>query len=329
MRHLRLTKVSCLRQIRGALIERFHCIVLLIVLHLILYIALAQGATVQCTCTGFEVPSLVKLLQSFRTYSLSTAVSLLPEVACSSCSHTLQTHQPTTTTTTPPPTAARAHVDDNDDTGVTGIRRELSGIHSPQLTLKASKKLALAPFRGCVQVLLTGQRVTLVGLHSPCEGQLHIIVNSLQLTKNKDVTSEEQDKECEMDTSNDCTTQSVEVLPDTTEEVAACVEDISKSSRKQPRRRRRTRCANRKPSRQSSRLREKRGEDEAIARMKREAERECREREVERVREEQRVLCRCVVEFVSSLEQPDSYTHRPLPEVYIQYSSYAYMSLYI
>ena len=137
----------------------------------------------QCTCTGFHVPSLVKLWQSFRTYSMSGAISALPKITCSTCQHTLQSHQPMETSSTP-----------------TDSRNSLEGgtqmpwgdastiIQHPQLTLKASTKLALPPFNSCIQILppenKTGN-VVLVSLYSAAEGDLHIVVCSVQLALDK------------------------------------------------------------------------------------------------------------------------------------------------
>ena len=53
---------------------------------------------------------------------------------------------------------------------------------------------------------------------------------------------------------------------------------------------------------------------QAVARLL-EEERKRQEREIEQVRVEQQMLCRCIVEYVSLMEKKESFTHYPLPEV--------------
>ena len=66
------------------------------------------------------------------------------------------------------------------------LLEEMSGVCNPQLMLKASTRLPLAPFKNRVQVLSDmegggGGRVSVVGLHSPTEGVVHVVVNSVEL----------------------------------------------------------------------------------------------------------------------------------------------------
>ena len=89
-------------------------------------------------------------------------------------------------------------------------------------------------------------------------------------------------------------------------------------AKKKSRRRKRITRVNVVP-RKSARLQKQSGKkkalenEQAVARL--EEERKRREREIEQARVEQQMLCRCIVEYVSSMEKKDSFTHYPLPEV--------------
>ena len=114
---------------------------------------------------------------------MSGAISALPKITCSTCQHTLQSHQPMETSSTP--TDSRNSLED-------GTRMPWGDVSTiiqhPQLTLKASTKLAFTPFNGCIQILppenKTGN-VVLVSLHSVAESDLHIVVCSVQLALDK------------------------------------------------------------------------------------------------------------------------------------------------
>ena len=270
-----------------------------------------QNAGVQCTCTGFQVSSLVKLLQSFRTYNLTTAISVLPNITCSTCNHTIQTHQPTIN---PPNTSIN-----NDITDISSdIHRQFSGINNSHLTLKSSNKIAFTPFKGCVQVLppTGGQSLTLVALYTSTEDQLHIIVNSVKLGEDNSVCVAPEDKvvknEDEKKVSSDCTLQ---VNGSAEEGIAGSnTVEIMKAPASKRKRRRRVVV---QPTRKSARLRCKGTKgDEVVAKRKQKEEAEYHKKEVERVKEEQKTVCGCVVKFVSSLEDRDIYTNYPLPQVH-------------
>ena len=288
-----------------------------------------QGAAVQCTCAGFTVPSLVKLWQSFRTYSMSAAVSALPKITCSNCQHALQTHQ----LIVKPHTKSGITAE-----GGSGIcRHDLSGFQQPQLTLKASAKLAFTPFKDCVQLLPAGDksgRMTLVGLHSPSEGELHIIMSSVQLTTGgKDTCTAVEEPiidnfGCVNDRLN--ASSHAKMLDNSTSCVNGCdvtegreaelsTEDqLGAAGNKKSRKRKRTTGVNLVPTRKSARLLKQAGtkrDNHVTVRLLEEKERERRERELEQARAEQQALCGCIVEFVSSLEERESFTHYPLPEV--------------
>ena len=175
-----------------------------------------QAGGVQCTCTGFHVPNLVKLWQSFRTYSLSTSVTILPQITCSTCGHTLQDHQPHPPQATPPTTGVVPERGERDREGEREkLLEEMSGVCNPQLMLKASTRLPLAPFKNRVQVLSDvegggGGRVSVVGLHSPTEGVVYVVVNSIELAaEGTQLTSHEEGEEIGIDLAQRATTSCV------------------------------------------------------------------------------------------------------------------------
>ena len=279
----------------------------------------SQGSAVQCTCTGFHVPSLVKLWQSFRTYGMSGAISTLPKITCSTCQHTLQSHQPMETSSTP--TDGRNSLEG----GTRMPWGEASTIiQHPQLTLKASTKLAFTPFNGCIQILppenKTGN-VVLVSLHSVAEGDLHIVVCSVQLALEQIHTLLEETAGDQTSASKDSKEleSCLEKQSDMTEENSEGNVEEPLPAKKKSRRRKRITRVNVVP-RKSARLQkqsEKRKaleNKQAVARLL-EEERKRQEREIEQARVEQQMLCRCIVEYVSLMEKKDSFTHYPLPEV--------------
>ena len=81
----------------------------------------------------------------------------------------------------------------------------MSGVCNPQLMLKASTRLSLAPFKNRVQVLSDvegggGGRVSVVGLHSPTEGVVHVVVNRVELAaEGTQSTSQEEGEEIGID----------------------------------------------------------------------------------------------------------------------------------
>ena len=85
------------------------------------------------------------------------------------------------------------------------LLEEMSGVCNPQLMLKASTRLSLAPFKNRVQVLSDvegggGGRVSVVGLHSPTEGVVHVVVNSVELAaEGTQSTSQEEGEEIGID----------------------------------------------------------------------------------------------------------------------------------
>ena len=85
------------------------------------------------------------------------------------------------------------------------LLEEMSGVCNPQLMLKASTRLPLAPFKNRVQVLSDvegggGGRVSVVGLHSPTEGVVHVVVNSVELAaEGTQSTSQEEGEEIGID----------------------------------------------------------------------------------------------------------------------------------
>ena len=271
------------------------------------------------------------------------------------------------------------------------LLEEMSGVCNPQLMLKASTRLPLAPFKNRVQVLSDeegggGGRVSVVGLHSPTEGVVHVVVNSVELAaEGTQSTSQEEGEEIGIDLAQRATASCVSQVnggsggeqlktseagsskepfeakkavhhkqPSDAKKVVQSSEskgmvEPSESKKtvhlkqpseskktvhlKQPskskktvRGRKRRRGGNHPATRKSARLQKKArrredGEEEEGRRRMEEDGRRRREEERERVRGEQRALCGHVVQFVSSVEDKTSFTHHPLPQVYIMYST--------
>ena len=208
---------------------------------------------------------------------------------------------------------------------------------NPQLTLKASAKLALTPFRGCVQILPAGKKeenggkLTCVSLHSPHEGEIHVLVSDVELVfgEGEKQLQEEEEEEILSQTKTNSThlnSSSVKGVDSTATDTSNQFEEASvseKGCKGRKRRRRASVPATRKSVRLQGRAgREREREREEREKMATEAKRweeerqRWRERETERVRGEQRVVCGHVVEFVSSLKDRTSFTHHPLPQVY-------------
>ena len=214
---------------------------------------------------------------------------------------------------------------------------ELSGVCNPQLTLKASTKLPLVPLKGCVQVLPAEReeeksKLTVVSLHSPSEGEVHVLVSEVELALGEGEKQPEEGEEIlknHTKTSNNIT----QLKRGEEKEVSVTKMDTDNHLQESPKLekggkgRKRRRHGNDPPTRKSVRLQGRVGrerergerEREATEARRREEERErWRKRETERVRGEQRAVCGRVVEFVSSLEDKTSFTHHPLPQVCIQ-----------
>ena len=210
------------------------------------------------------------------------------------------------------------------------VLEQLSGICNPQLTLKASTKLALAPFRGCVQVLPADEKdeiggaLTIVSLHSPSEGEIHVLVSNVEIVLGDGQKQPQEEEEGVLrQTSTNSTHLNGSTGIDVTEtDTRNCLEKSSKSEEGGKGRKRRRPVSNSiPPTRKSARLqgragreREREEKEEQVA-----AEAKGREEEMERWRErvrgEQRVVCGRVVEWVSSLEDRTSFTRYPLPQV--------------
>ena len=170
--------------------------------------------------------------------------------------------------------------------------------------------------------------MVLVSLHSVAEGDLHIVVCSVQLSLEK----KEQIHTLLEETAGDHSKYQTSASKDS-KELESCLEkqsDMTEENsegnveeplpaKKKSRRRKRITRVNVVP-RKSARLwkqNEKRKaleNEQAVARLL-EEERKRQEREIEQARVEQQMLCRCIVEYVSSMEKKDSFTHYPLPEV--------------
>ena len=199
------------------------------------------------------------------------------------------------------------------------------------MTLKASTKLALAPFRSCVQVLPADEKeenggaLTIVSLHSPSEGEIHVLVSNVELVLGDGQKQPQEEEGVLRQTSTNSThlNGSTGKCIDVTEtDTSNCLEKSSKFVEGAKGRRRKRRVNNSiPPTRKSARLqgragreREREEKEERVA-----AEAKGREEEMERWRErvrgEQRVVCGRVVEWVSSLEDRTSFTRYPLPQV--------------
>ena len=276
-----------------------------------------QGGGVQCTCTGFQVPSLVKLWQSFRTYSMSAAIAELPKITCSTCQHTLLCPQPMET---PLQHTDRKNQPETCISTPFGLSR--SNWH-PQLTLKASTKLAFTPLNGCVQVLPPEDkrgRVMLVCLHSTAVGELRIVVCSELLARDKSDQVHLEDGNPENQTSASTDSKppetDLEKQPNTTEgDIDSSIAEPLPAKR--PRRRKRVNIVPRK----SARLQKKQtncsniDNKQALASFL-EEERERQMRAMEEAREQQ-ALCSCIVDYVSSVERKECYIPYSLPQVYV------------
>lgn len=261
----------------------------------------AQADSVQCTCPGFSVPSLVKLWQAFRTYTMASAIAALPKVTCSVCQHTLQCHQPVDVLH---PTPGPANSSDYLSPIGSSSTSHCSFKH-PQLTLKASAKLAMTPLHNCVHVLPPDGkdgRLVVVLLCSTDSG-LRIAVYSsacFVATNGKGVHSGESVAAFLNNASQP------ETSPEETEMVN---NSVSRKGRKQ-------RKVN-KPStvcrRRSARLQERRDTVEPLVREE--------DEQLTRSRKEREEFCRHLVDCVSSLQQDSCYTsHSLLPEVRLLYT---------
>ena len=253
---------------------------------------------------------------------MSAAITELPKITCSTCQHTLLCHQLMET--------ALQHTDSKNqpETCIStpfGLSRSTCNLH-PQLTLKASTKLAFTPLNGCVQVLppedKSGQ-VMLVCLHSTAVGELRIVVCSELLAQDKSeqvhledgnpenqISASINSKPPETDLEKQLNTSEGDTEPSVAEPLPA----------KRPRRRKRDNIVPRKSSRLQKRQQNCSNIDnkQALTRLL-EEERECQMRAMEEARVEQQVLCRCIVDYVSSVERKESYVHYSLPQVYHTY----------
>ena len=173
-----------------------------------------------------------------------------------------------------------------------------------------------------------------MSLHSPSEGEVHVLVSEVELVLGEGEKLPEEGEEIlknHTKTSNDIT----QLKRGEEKQVNVTKIDADNHLQESPKLenggkgRKRRRRGNDSPTRKSVRLQGRAGrerereekEREAAEARRREEERErWRKREMERVRGEQRAVCGRVVEFVSSLEDRSSFTHHPLPQVCIQYS---------
>ena len=270
---------------------------------------------------------------------MSAAIAALPNITCSTCQHTLQSHQQIETLST--------HMESNGLTeDITTASRGDSSLDlmRPHLTLKASTKLALTPHNFCVQILPPASKSGKLVLASLCsltaDSQLHVAICSLDLapvepseqTSNLHGTGEDSETtKCEdlsgvSSGSNQPECSSVKLETEANTLTESSVED---SLPKRRRRRKRIILPGTQP-RKSARLqkqsksREALENRQAVAKSLKE-ERECREREVEQAGKERQRLCGCVVEYVSSVEKKESFTHYPLPEASCYIAPLIYM----
>ena len=189
-------------------------------------------------------------------------------------------------------------------------------------------------------------KLRLVSLHSPSERELHVVVSSLQMTPAADDASCSAGEETSDAVSSraenaaSTSTNDIKLLEGTREtntaglnsDVSEGGEDLGKKKRQ--RRRKRTPRLNLAPTRKSARLSKqaRKGRECGSVGMCEEEE-ERRERERERARVEQQALRGRIIEFVSSLEKKESFTHHPLPEVYMSiitvHFTYMYMYMYV
>ena len=270
---------------------------------------------------------------------MSAAIAALPNITCSTCQHTLQSHQQIETLST--------HVESNGLTeDITTASRGDSSLDlmRPHLTLKASAKLALTPHNFCIQILPPASKSGKLVLASLCsltaDSQLHVAICSLDLapvepseqTSNLHGTGDDSGTtKCEnlsgvSSGSNQPECSSVKLETEANTLTESSVED---SLPKRRRRRKRIILPGTQP-RKSARLqkqsksREALENRQAVAKSLKE-ERECREREVEQAGKERQRLCGCVVEYVSSVEKKESFTHYPLPEASCYIAPLIYM----
>lgn len=248
---------------------------------------------------------------------MSAAIAELPKITCSTCQHTLQCHQLMET--------ALQHTDSKNQPETcigTPFGLSRSNWH-PQLTLKASTKLAFTPLNGCVQVLPPEDksgRVMLVCLHSTAVGELRIVVCSELLAQDKSEQVHLEDGNPESHTSASIDSKppetDLEKQPNTTEgDTEPSVAEPLPAKR--PRRRNRN-IVPRKSARLQKRPKNCSNIDnkQALASLL-EEERERQMRAMEEARVEQQALCRCIVDYVSSVERKECYIHYSLPQVHV------------
>ena len=312
-----------------------------------------QGSAVQCTCPGFKIQSLVKLWQSFRSYSLSAVISALPQISCSTCQHTLQSHQQENT-----------EADQSNITTPLKHNSVVSTTHPSlpfpfdqplRLSLKVSGKLIYSPMGECVQLLPPVGGRGRVGLVSLCvmEGGLSVAVCLAGLSprgarsgggeqnekeggeassdKRGDTQNEEErgSVPCEVaDKASSTNLSAPSCITDLSTLTSSSVqkgqgkeegegegEDAPKAAAKRRRKRKRITPAT-ISHRKSTRIQQQtknKSQNGLSNCLKLEREREAEEREEAR-RERERV-CEIMASFVSSLEKHDSYQIYPLPEV--------------
>ena len=170
-----------------------------------------------------------------------------------------------------------------------------------------------------------GGALTIVSLHSPSEGEIHVLVSNVELVLGDGQKQPQEEEGVLRQTSTNSThlNGSTGKCIDVTEtDTSNCLEKSSKSEEGGKGRRRRRRVSNSiPPTRKSARLqgragreRERGEKEEQVAAEAKRREEEM-ERWRERVRGEQRVVCGRVVEWVSSLEDRTTFTRYPLPQV--------------
>jgi hypothetical protein len=253
---------------------------------------------------------------------MSAAVSALPKITCSNCHHTLQTHQPTESSLSPNKLSSEG------ETGIV-MRDAFQSVQYPQLTLKASAKLAIAPFNGCVQILPAknkSDRVTLVFLNSTSEGELRVVMCTTQLALIKDGQTHAllEEGTGESIVSQECVSNGSELPMESSslkqlKTDSNAVPSDGDIPAKKSRKRKRTTRVDVLP-RRSARVRKQSEKNRGSVELERcaarllEEERERQKREMEQARMEQLALCACFIDFVSSVEKKDSFTSYSLPE---------------
>ena len=161
----------------------------------------------------------------------------------------------------------------------------------------------------------------MVSLHSPSEGEVHVLVRSEKLAESGEMDAVKLGSRED----NGSDLRATKVIGTDNAAVNACEPEMttkepgngskeSSKAKKGQRGRKRRRRVNLPPTRKSARLQKtvRKEDEETEARRLREVE---RAKERERVRGEQQVLCGRVMEFMSSLEDKSSFTHHPLPQV--------------